>query len=659
LFTGIPDYYKEAWNSWAHLWSDVSSTPHPPIPPPKVFKPKYPEIPRRASYRRQFKDQWWDKFLTHYVCPGESLVGAKQLQKLANTLGCTDTNRLNRVTSRLRDGADIGCNGHFREPSTSTNADSAYQYSPEVTDAIAAWVQKGFAYGPVHRADVPRSAKINGIMVRPKPNGSARIILNLSAPKGKSVNDGINSDDFPATMSSTTAWLQVLYKAGRNCWISKTDWSDAYKHFAVRQEDTDLQWFEWGGRFFKELDLIFGACSSAGIFDDGAKVVLDFVCRHAQFPRSMVCQHLDDVCAAAPDNSLALQRFDDAFITIADYVGVALAPRDDPDKSFGPSKAGTVFGVHYDTSNWTWRIPEEKLARLLANITDALNEGTVHKKTVKSIAGKLIHIKPLIPAGKFHFDAIMNALALSDSQEHVTLSAQARAQLEFWTTLLRTCSGNTVIPFPFHNPPPWALNAFTDAAGGSATNKSSGTGGCLGEWWFWLPWPKRIQHGILKHDGKKIGRKLTALELVGPLIAIAANLDTCRYRPVTIWVDNIGSVGVWEKGYSNSCSLSTTLVKATNAIACAVGCELFIRKITRCSNHGARVADALSKGDFVRASKEAADSSKPLQLEPARIPASLLRWINNPTADDELGHRILMELSERTPLLRCNNTRAV
>jgi hypothetical protein len=143
-------------------------------------------------------------------------------------------------------------------------------------------------------------------------------------------------------MSSTTAWLVVLHKAGRNCWICKTDWSDAYKHFAVREQDTDLQWFSWGGKFFKELALIFGGSSSAGIFYEGAKTVLDFVCRHASFQQSMVCQHLDDVCAAAPHNSDTVHKFDKSFIEIADYVGVKLAPRDDPEKSFGPAKSGTV-----------------------------------------------------------------------------------------------------------------------------------------------------------------------------------------------------------------------------------------------------------------------------------------------------------------------------
>ena len=89
--------------------------------------------------------------------------------------------------------------------------------------------------------EVPAEAKVNGIMVKMKPNGSARVILNLSAPKGVAVNEGIDPAKFPAVMSSTTAWLRVLNKAGRGAWMVKIDWAAAYKQVGVREEDTDLQ----------------------------------------------------------------------------------------------------------------------------------------------------------------------------------------------------------------------------------------------------------------------------------------------------------------------------------------------------------------------------------------------------------------------------------
>ena len=196
----------------------------------------------------------------------------------------------------------------------------------------------------------------------------------------------------------------------------------------MRKEDTNLQWFEWAGRFFKELCLIFGSASSAGIFDDAAKVVLDLVCRLAGFPADMICQHLDDICAAAAVKEV-LDKFDDTFSEVAEELGVKLAPRDDHDKTFGPCKKGVVFGVEYDTEEWTWQLPEETMLRIIGAIKEVMKKPTITDKQAQSLAGKLINIRPLIPAGKYNMDKIMAMLAASSKNKEVEVSDDCRRQL--------------------------------------------------------------------------------------------------------------------------------------------------------------------------------------------------------------------------------------
>ena len=99
---------------------------------------------------------------------------------------------------------------------------------------------------------------------------------------------------------------------------------------------------------FKELCLIFGGVSSAGIFDRLAKVVLFIVLKQAKFRPDMVCQHLDDCCAAAPYLSQDLERYDSTFSKVASLLGVKLAPRDDPEKSFGPAQSGVISSLRHD-----------------------------------------------------------------------------------------------------------------------------------------------------------------------------------------------------------------------------------------------------------------------------------------------------------------------
>jgi len=459
------------------------------------------------------------------------------------------------------------------------------------------------------------------------------------------VNDGINNDDFPTKMSSTTAWLRVLNQAGAGCWISKTDWADAYKQFPVHREDLPLQWFEWGGRYFVELCLIFGGVSSAGIFDDGAKLFVEMGCLKAKFPRSMICQHLDDICGAAGKDSGALHRLETAFTEIANFTGIKLAPKTDVNKAFGPRKNGTVFGIYYDTETWTWAVATEKLARILEQIELALAADTLHEKEVKSLIGKLIHIKALIPTSRFNADHIMQWLSDSNNLTMVPVLPQCKRQLHFWYQLLVTTNGSVAIPDTISGIPPWAVPVFCDAASGSNCSAARGSGGVCGPLWYFHQWAAGINSGRLKWDEKKIGRKLTALELIGPLIFISTAPAAFRRTHAVFWIDNAGSVAVWKKGYSPHCSMSSTIVKAIATVAAAIGSSVHIEKITRCSNTGAVLADALSKAEFAEFFRIADTAGWSLCQEPLSIPTPLLKWLADPTPDDDLGAKICNHLS--------------
>jgi len=145
-------------------------------------------------------------------------------------------------------------------------------------------------------------------------------------------------------------------------------------------------------------------------------------------------------------------------------------------------------------------------------------------------------------------------------------------------------------------------------------------------------------------DGKKLSKKLSALELVGPLACLASGAEWCRGRALRFWVDNSGSVRIWQKGYSSSCALCTTLVKAMGTVAAALGTKVEVAKIRRCSNTGAKMADALSKAEFREFFALSDNNNWPVQQEAATVSKAILQWVGNPCEDDDLGSKILLEL---------------
>jgi hypothetical protein len=109
-------------------------------------------------------------------------------------------------------------------------------------------------------------------------------------------------------------------------------------------------------------------------------------------------------------------------------------------------------------------------------------------------------------------------------------------------------------------------------------------------------------------------------------------------------------VEVFRKGYSRNCRLCTTIAKAAATVAAAIGCRLEVRKVTRCSAAGPRMADQLSKAKFGEFRREAAAAGWELQVGPAAIPKALLRWLDKPGPYDGLGGEILSEIGGRVPL---------
>ena len=632
----------------------------PDIPPLKEFKPKM-GLPKLADYRKVPPATFWNawpKRTFEQAALAKSWVSSSKLKELAVGYGYTDWARLERVVQRLDQGADIGCKGRARLPTVSSNAKSAHIYGDRVADSLAKLIMDGLVVGPLDEEEIPwDDITVSAIMVRLKPNGNARIIVNLSAPDNEmgpgSVNCGINVEEFPAKMSSTTKFVESLFRVGRNALITKSDWNSAYKHQFTRVEDLKLQFVKFLGKYFCELALVFGAISSPGIYDDLAKIVLAIALLKSGMSPLLVSQHLDDVVAVGPNNTSAIWDFDRAYREVCQYVGVSLADRSDKDKSFAPSHEGMVLGVWYDTKDFTWSIRNDKLSRILADIRGAI-DGEITLGQMMSIRGKILNVGMLVPGGKFRLGYVImaaNAPPSADKSTVLHLSANCREQLYWWWLMLQVCSGKSQITRPDMPLSPFAIPAYTDAAGGTLQKLGHGVGGILADdVWFYIPWPRWLNAGKENSDGVRFDRKLCVLEMLGPLAVLIAEPDRVRNKHLEVFVDNQGAVSIYAKGYTTSCVYSYTVVLAIHEIAAALNCNLVVTKITRCSNVEAVIADCLSKADF----KKFYELMPNRKVSPARIPIALLQWIDDPSEDTKLGQKMLKEMAKYTMLLGYN-----
>ena len=89
----------------------------------------------------------------------------------------------------------------------------------------------------------------------PKKDGTYRIILDLSSPRGSSINEGISQDDFSVKYSSFDDAVTLIRSSGTSTFMAKIDIWHAFRLCPVRHEQWGLLGYCWQGQFFVDTHL--------------------------------------------------------------------------------------------------------------------------------------------------------------------------------------------------------------------------------------------------------------------------------------------------------------------------------------------------------------------------------------------------------------------
>ena len=584
------------------------------------------------------------------------------------------------------------------------NSKTIYQFGFQVSDTLQEWVEEGLVAGPLLPDEVEAALgadyTVNPMGAKQKDNGKIRITVDASSPHDVdesvpswiwspqlpgSVNSTIDIEQFPARMSSVTKFVKTLWRAGRGALVCKIDWCSAFKHQHVAKDDLKLQVLEWGGRMFVELRLMFGGRSSVGIYNDLAVCFLNSVCKISGMSRGDVEQHLDDVLGVGPpgENS-QVHVFFKTYLEEAARVGVRIDSSGNVDKVQAPATRVTALGVEFDTVAWTWRFKAAKLARIMRHlqsivmgedqeframqsITGKLFDTVAwtwrfkaaklarimrHLQSIvmgedqeframQSITGKLVDVRGLVRGGKYNLLLFLQASNLDlKPYEVVVPSSGLQEQARWWMVALLEADRHSSILHPEPPIPSNALEAWTDAAGGSSIHMGAGLGGVVPPFrYFYLPWPAWLNHKGSNSDGVVFSSKLTCLELLGPLVVLATCGDMAAGGHLRVYVDNQGSVDVFKKGHSTKCVYSSSIAKAIFEVAEAIGAVVSVEKIRRCSDRGSYLADKISKGRM-----DEVKTLLPMRNLPCTIPKSILEWVKDPRLDLRWSKIILQEM---------------
>ena len=90
-----------------------------------------------------------------------------------------------------------------------------------------------------------------------------RLIVDLSSPKGNSVNDGICSNFCSLTYTSVDDAVKMLQTLGKGALLAKLELKDAYRVVPVHPQDRPLLGMHWDKATWVDCTLPFGLRSAA------------------------------------------------------------------------------------------------------------------------------------------------------------------------------------------------------------------------------------------------------------------------------------------------------------------------------------------------------------------------------------------------------------
>jgi len=376
------------------------------------------------------------------------------------------------VLRGIRDGFQVGFRSHHKLKQAKKNKESAIN-NPQVIDSyLNNEVQLGRVAGP-YVAPPLAHLQVSSFGVIPKRGqpGKWRLIVDLSSPRGLSVNDGIEREDFTNTLRVDQI-VKMVSNLGRGAMLAKFDVEAAYRNIPVHPSDRYLLGMKWRNNYFVDLALPFGLRSAPFIFNSVASMVEWILVNNYQV--SNLVHYLDDFIMAGPPGSNTCAINFNKSLQVCQDLGLPLHP----DKCVGPCTTMVVLGIELDSINQIARLPADKLLNLQQLITLWRARRWCNKRQLESLIGYLHHAAKVVWPGRTFIRRMIDLLCCFRKPEHpIRLNCEFRRDLEWWHQFLNAWHGVSFWLYPVI-PVIRDLEVVSDASG------TIGYGAFFDQEWF-------------------------------------------------------------------------------------------------------------------------------------------------------------------------------
>ena len=270
---------------------------------------------------------------------------------------------------------------HPTRVTNQNNMVSVYENSQVVDEYLSKERSKGRLLGPFSKDGVP-GLQISPFGVIPKKRPGT---WWLSAPPGKSINDGIGGALCSLKYLSVDAILLKVQQLGKDALLAKLNLREAYRVVPVHPHDRPpIAWCRVEGRDILDAALPFGFCSAPKLFNASANALQWVV---SQQGAHQLYHYLDGFIVLGPRVALNVLAAYNALEQSCAVLGVPIAH----EKMVALTTCLVFLGIEIDTSVMQARLPRDKLAEIATLVNQWRQKRACRKKELQSLAGHLCY----------------------------------------------------------------------------------------------------------------------------------------------------------------------------------------------------------------------------------------------------------------------------
>ena len=317
----------------------------------------------------------------------------------------------------------------------------------ELPEAIDDYVRRecelGATLGPFAENPLEDSAlAISPLNSVSKTDASERrVILDLSFPPGRGVNDGIAMEQFlgepyKLSLSGTDDMTQLIHRKGQGCLLFKRDLSQAFRQFPVDPADLDELGFEWRGDIYIDRVLAMGL-RTTGIACQRATNIIVYICEKEGVD---ILNYFDDLgVAERKEKAQWAFNFLGGLLSRLGFAESVL-------KACEPATRMVFLGILFDTVAMVMEVTPERVQDTLEEVNRWSTKQAASRKELQQLLGKLHFACKCVRQGRVFVSRLLNLLRTTSERGSVELSDEAKADIKWFQRFLPEYNGVSLIP---------------------------------------------------------------------------------------------------------------------------------------------------------------------------------------------------------------------